>query len=46
VDEAAQDIVKEPKKKSKSKELPNKSDKMSHKEKKKMKKEVHIISFE
>ncbi|XP_001947037.1 ATP-binding cassette sub-family F member 1 [Acyrthosiphon pisum] len=40
VDEAVPDVVKEPKQKSKSKEVVNKSDKISHKEKKKMKKEM------
>lgn len=46
MDEAVPKVVKEPKQKSKSKEIVNKSDKLSHKEKKKMKKEVHVISFE
>jgi len=46
VDEAVLEVVKEPKQKSKSKEVINKSDKISHKEKKKMKKEVHVILFE
>ncbi|KAL4136270.1 hypothetical protein QTP88_007819 [Uroleucon formosanum] len=40
MDEAVPKVVKEPKQKSKSKEVVNKSDKMSHKEKKKMKKEM------
>lgn len=41
-DEAVPEVVKVPKQKSKTKDV-SKSDKLSHKEKKKMKKEVHAI---